>query len=258
LLGILVVLVSLSVTMSSQYPYRYKETIDDYNGTSREDEEAHEKLTAPPDFSGPTTHRYCTDVLCLFFLFMAWVVMTGLGVYAVYNGDYRLVLYPLDYQGNICGTDYEGVNMTDYPFLLYVNFFTGGVCVHECPSLQDGGASTADGLTDMQTLVTYGGIFQGPDAQLSADFVQIAPHYEANDTNDTQNYQCTIETCLGTTDTNSTDPAESWSSPGINEGYGFAYYIGDTFPLFQRCYLTQEVRKLSSQRKHVQEHLKSN
>jgi hypothetical protein len=110
--------------------------------------------------------------------------------------------------------------------------------------MQDGGASTADGLTDMQTLVTYGGIFQGPDAQLSADFVQIAPHYEANDTNDTQNYQCTIETCLGTTDTNSTDPAESWSSPGINEGYGFAYYIGDTFPLFQRCYLTQEVRKV--------------
>lgn len=54
--------------------------------------------------------------------------MTGLGIYAYREGDYRLILYPLDYAGNVCGTDY-GLDMTEYPYLYYVNDFAGGVCV---------------------------------------------------------------------------------------------------------------------------------
>ncbi|KAG7345808.1 plasma-membrane choline transporter family protein [Nitzschia inconspicua] len=229
----------------NDHHYRYKETIDDYNGDSRDDQEAHELLKAPADFDGPTRDRYCTDVLCLFFIVLAWIIMTGLGVYAVHNGDYRHVLYPLDYQGNICGTDYNGVDMVDYPYLLYVNFYTGGVCAAECPQLA---GETTDSLTDMQTLVTYGGIFQGPDAQLSEDFVQLSPHYQSMVTNTTTiddnrnlNFQCTMETCFGSVDTNNSfDPRQSWTSPGINQGFGMAYYVGDTYPLFQRCFLTKE------------------
>jgi hypothetical protein len=42
----------------------------------------------------------------LILLFAMWTAMTGIGIHAVTNGDYRLVVYPLDYDGNICGTDY--------------------------------------------------------------------------------------------------------------------------------------------------------
>ena len=88
-----------------------------------------EKLNAPPDFDGPISHRRCTDVLCTLLLFGMWISMTGLGIYAIQNGDYRLILYPLDYDGNVCGTDYGGINMTEFPYLYYVNDYSGGVCV---------------------------------------------------------------------------------------------------------------------------------
>lgn len=55
--------------------------------------------------------------------------MTGLGIYAMREGDYELILYPLDYQGNLCGTDHGKVDMTEFPYLYYVNDFAGGVCV---------------------------------------------------------------------------------------------------------------------------------
>lgn len=63
-----------------------------------------DKLVAPADFDGPTKERHCTDVLCLILIIVSWVVMSGIGAYAVMNGDTRLILYPLDYDGNICGT----------------------------------------------------------------------------------------------------------------------------------------------------------
>lgn len=68
------------------------------------DDEGNEKLVAPADFDGPTRTRHCTDVFCLLILIAAWVAMTGIGIYALREGDYRLVLHPLDYDGNICGT----------------------------------------------------------------------------------------------------------------------------------------------------------
>lgn len=58
-----------------------------------------------------------------------WLSMTGLGIYSYREGDYRLILYPLDYAGNVCGADYGNVDMTEYPYLYYVNDFSGGVCV---------------------------------------------------------------------------------------------------------------------------------
>ena len=69
---------------------------------TKHDDDGHmgEKLSAPPDFDGPTCHRRCTDVICTLLLWSMWISMTGLGIYAVRNGDYRLILYPLDYAGN--------------------------------------------------------------------------------------------------------------------------------------------------------------
>ncbi len=93
---------------------------------SFEDEES-VKLVAPADFYGPTQQRHCTT-LCGVMIFLMWAAMSVIGISACTNGDYRIVLYPLDYDGNICGTDYAA-NMTEYPYLLYVNSYTGGVCV---------------------------------------------------------------------------------------------------------------------------------
>ena len=73
-------------------------------GSDDDREEYGEKLTAPPDFDGPTEHRHCTDLLCLLLMLACWVAMTIIGIYSLAEGDYRLVLYPLDYDGNICGT----------------------------------------------------------------------------------------------------------------------------------------------------------
>ena len=53
----------------------------------------------------------------LVLLVVVWAAMTAIGIYAVSEGDYRLVVYPMDYDGNVCGTDFGGVDMTDYPFL---------------------------------------------------------------------------------------------------------------------------------------------
>jgi hypothetical protein len=66
-----------------------------------------------------------------------WLAMTAIGLYAVTEGDYRIVVYPMDYDGNVCDTDFGGVNMTEYPYLLYVNSFSGGVCVSDCPSVKE-------------------------------------------------------------------------------------------------------------------------
>ena len=65
------------------------------------DEDCGEPLIAPPDFNGPSSaKRHFTDVLCTLLLWIMWISMTGLGIYAIQNGDYRLILYPLDYAGN--------------------------------------------------------------------------------------------------------------------------------------------------------------
>jgi len=220
------------------------------------DDEAHDKLRAPADFNGPVEDRHCTDLLWLILLVLCWVGMTAVGAHAVANGDYRLVLYPLDYDGNVCGVDYNNRDMTEYPYLYYTNA-VGGVCVKECPSLE---GKTQDNVTDMYTLVTYTGVYQSTNglSSVPADFVQVADYsYTLNRTDtdtqninvggvdlgnvsvtliDTNDFQCTEDLCMG----NSLE--ESFKTTGINRRFGFAYYLGDSFPLLQRCFLTTEAR----------------
>ena len=188
-------------------------------GDDENEEYMGDKLVAPADFQGPSTkERKCTDLLCTLLVVVMWCVMTFVGVYAVRRGDYRVVLYPMDYSGNICGIDYNGTDMTSYPKLLYINNMAGGVCVKSCPS-----------ITDIYTLVTYDGVWQDPNnstaTNTTLDFVKMANYSSAANSKSCQTSQCT------------TDPTTSWTSSAINKGYGFAFYAVKTFSILgnTRC-----------------------
>eukprot|EP00559_Dactyliosolen_fragilissimus_P001904 CAMPEP_0184864728 /NCGR_PEP_ID=MMETSP0580-20130426/15932_1 /TAXON_ID=1118495 /ORGANISM="Dactyliosolen fragilissimus" /LENGTH=456 /DNA_ID=CAMNT_0027363639 /DNA_START=83 /DNA_END=1450 /DNA_ORIENTATION=- len=176
-----------------------------------------DKMKAPDGFDGPTDKRSYTDILFGILIVLMWGAMTGIGIYAFQKGDYRLVLYPLDYDGNICGTDFGEIDMTEYPLLVYVNSLGGGVCVKECPKVES--------LIDPRTLITYDGVYQGENATLSPDFISIADY-----TNATIRTTCDETNCT-------TDPSASWTSPGIRGGYGYAFYAVDTFEVLgTRCF----------------------
>lgn len=218
-------------------------------------EEDNEKLVRSADFDGPTKDRRCTDVLCIGLIFAMWGVMTGIGIYAMQEGDYRLVLYPMDYDGNVCGTDYGSIDMTEYPNLYYVNSFTGGVCVKDCPSVKlqddenatettdstsnattttadDSNSTTIDEETsriDIRTFITYGGVWQADGAWLDPNFLETANYTGSEDA-----LFCDEESCFPDSD----DPSASWSSRGVRRGFGYAYYAGDTYELLWRCYYT--------------------
>ena len=228
------------------------------------EEERDEKLVRSADFDGPTRHRHCTDVLCLGLIIVMWAVMTAIGIYAINEGDYRLVVFPMDYDGNVCGADFNGTDMTDFPNLYYVNSFTGGVCMSKCPSLKDALANvtvtavigsdgndtiaTGEGeddanvtttvvkgpSVDPRTFITYGGLWQAEGALLDPDFIQIADYSSSGDAQ-----FCNQETCFPDQD----DPSASWTSRGVRRGFGFAYYAGDTYELLWRCYYTTQAEK---------------
>jgi hypothetical protein len=133
--------------------------------------------------------------------------------------------------------------LCSYPYLYYTNAI-GGVCVKECPSLK---GMTADNLTDMHTLITYTGVYQTTSnmAEVPLAFVQVANYSytldePANATSltifDMNNFQCTDELCFGDSVT------DSFTTTGVNRGFGFAYYLADSYPIFQRCFLTAEAR----------------
>lgn len=197
-----------------------------------DDEDMGERLTTPlisekgtPDF---VSHRRCTDVLCTLLLVAMWVSMTLLGIYGVKHGDYRLLLYPLDYDGNICGMGVGAgdgaLDMTDYPYLYYVNDFSGGVCVKECPKL--------DNLTDPYTLVTYDGLFQADGATVNESVIAVADYSASN-----SSLACTDLLCYP-----NGNPESSFASFGVNKGKGFAYYALDTYEVLWRCIFRDDAK----------------
>eukprot|EP00804_Cyclotella_cryptica_P002570 CCRYP_010412-RA/>CCRYP_010412-RA protein AED:0.05 eAED:0.05 QI:226/1/1/1/0.83/0.71/7/1639/666 len=185
-----------------------------------------DKLT-PADFDGVTSHRHCTDVLCTILLWIMWLSMTGLGIYAMQEGDYRLILYPLDYQGNLCGTDYGKVDMTEFPYLYYVNDFAGGVCVKECPAIEE--------KVDPYTLLTYGGLYQPSDRSIvTSDQISIADYSNTNNT-----LVCTQELCYP----DPSDPKTAYTSYGVNKGQGFAWFALDTYEVLWRCVVRDDAKE---------------
>ena len=193
-------------------------------GRGGDDDDMGDKLVATPDFDGPTGKRHCTDILCSILLIASWIAMTALGIYAVHKGDYRIVLYPLDYDGNICGTNFAK-DMRDYPFLYYVNNYGGGVCIAECPALEN---KTVDNLTDVNSMITYGGLFLTANSEINAKIIQVGNYSGADDA-----MVCTQDLCIPTG-----DPVLSWNSTGVRKGYRFAYFVVDSYPILQRCTLT--------------------
>mmetsp|Transcript_37928 Transcript_37928/g.55919 ORF Transcript_37928/g.55919 Transcript_37928/m.55919 type:complete len:694 (+) Transcript_37928:61-2142(+) len=181
------------------------------------------RIRPPPDFSGPVKKRSCTDLFCALLVIGMWGAMTGLGIYASQHGDYRKAVYPLDYKGNICGTDLGEDDMTEYPKLVFVNSYGGGVCVKDCPKIPDP-------YVYSKTLVTYSGIWNVEDQENPftppEDFTLLFPDYSSAPSG----YQCTNEECYP--DGNVT---LSFTSDGINEGHGFAYYAVDTYEVLRRC-----------------------
>ncbi len=122
----------------------------------------------------------------------------------------------MDYDGNICGTDFGGTDMTNFSKIVYINSFGGGVCVKQCPSIEE--------LVDVHTLITYDGVYQETGSFLPANYVRVADYSNADG----------VQTCDATKC--NTDPLFSWTRAGILGGKSFAYYALDTIEVLNtRC-----------------------
>jgi len=185
-----------------------------------QEQEGMQKMQKPANFDGPVKNRKCTDILCSVMLFAMWTGMTYVGISAVTKGDYRVIINPMDYDGNICGIDDKGRDMTNYPKLVYVNNLAGGVCVKECPHFES--------LIDVHTFITYDGVWQGDKATLPENYVEVADY--------TYSENVLFKTCTDDLCPTDTDPEESFTSDGIKLGTGFATYAVSTFDTFGgRC-----------------------
>lgn len=85
--------------------------------------------------------RSCTDPLCILLIIAVWFAMTMVGFVVtgvidddrLEKGNPNRLLYPMDYEGNICGID-DGVK--DLPFGYYLPDRTA-VCTKKCPKSYD-------------------------------------------------------------------------------------------------------------------------
>lgn len=179
---------------------------------------------AAADFDGPVESRHCTDVLMLLLIIGMWVSMTAIGIQGAKQGDYRRIVYPMDYDGNICGTKYGAIDMTNYPYLYTVNAYGGGVCVKSCPFV----SSSIGSYTDIYTLVTYDGIYQATGSKLPANYISVADYSDVS-----SRLTCTQDMCYP-----NDDPEQSWTSKGVDRSFGFAYYAADSYEVLWRCFFT--------------------
>jgi len=209
-----------------------------------------DKLAAPPDFDGPTKNRKCTDVLCSLLILIMWIALSCLGFYSISNGNVEILLNPMDFDGNICGLDYNGVDMRNYSYLYTINYWHTGICLSECPSLEVYMNSTTNNTTtstttattitsDVRTLITYGGIHQLEGAILEPNFLHIPAYYLNTSNPDT--LRCELDNGNDICFPNQ-DVTQSWSSEGINKGKGFAYYVGESRPILNYCTITETAR----------------
>lgn len=93
----------------------------------------------------------------------------------------------------------------------------------ECPKLEN--------LTDPYTLVTYGGLYQTDGSYITSEQINIAD-YSGNDT-----LTCTDTLCYP-----NNDPEQSYTSIGVSQGKGYAYYAMDTDEVLWRCVFTDDAR----------------
>ena len=109
------------------------------------------------------------------------------------------------------------------------------MCVKECPKVRSP-------HVDLYTLITYSGLY---NPQLPIDDineteiinilendVEIADYSHSSSF---VNTTCNINKCFPMY-----NPITSWSSAGINEGYGYAFYIVDSKPYMNRCIVSED------------------
>lgn len=113
--------------------------------------------------------------------------------------------------------------MTDYPYLYYVNDYSGGVCVKKCPNL--------NGKADPYTLVTYDGLYQVYGSSVTDADISVA-NYSALSNN---TLVCTADLCYP-----DGDPERAYVSAGVSRGKGFSWFAVDTYELMWRCVFTDE------------------
>ncbi|XP_074655894.1 choline transporter-like protein 2 isoform X3 [Tubulanus polymorphus] len=98
-----------------------------------------------PTFKGPIKNRSCTDIICCLLFFVFILGLVAVAFLAFSRGDPKMLLYPTDSEGNICGTG----KFTDRPNLFFFDLLacarmgpavaingcpTPQVCVKSCPT----------------------------------------------------------------------------------------------------------------------------
>ena len=117
--------------------------VEDEEGGSNE--KYGKKKEYDPSFKGPIKDRGCTDVLCCLIFVGFLCGQTYISYLAFTTGDPNTVIYPTDYEGQICGTTSQVSNRTKLFFFDWLECFspvtvatlqcpTPKVCVHSCPS----------------------------------------------------------------------------------------------------------------------------
>ncbi|XP_067951394.1 choline transporter-like protein 2 isoform X2 [Watersipora subatra] len=139
--------------------------VEDSSAATKEGEETKygNSREYDPTFNGPIKKRGCTDVICCILFVICIAGMVVVGVLAYQNGDPKLLLYPSDSNGSLCGYgDY-----LDRPNLFFFDLVdcakvgpaivtngcpTKQICVTSCPTeywtwyVQYGLEQIADGL----------------------------------------------------------------------------------------------------------------
>eukprot|EP00761_Pharyngomonas_kirbyi_P011687 gb/GECH01011713.1/.p1 GENE.gb/GECH01011713.1/~~gb/GECH01011713.1/.p1 ORF type:complete len:675 (+),score=74.61 gb/GECH01011713.1/:1-2025(+) len=115
---------------------------------SRSNDDDHDPRYLPS--GGIESKRGCTDILCLILFVLFWIGMVIIAGFGFAMGDPTRLVYPSDYEGNLCGypNDGEGRNLTERPYLFYpIDFTQGldpgeiydakdmGICVMACPNV---------------------------------------------------------------------------------------------------------------------------
>ena len=68
-----------------------------------------------PSHHGPIKNRGCTDIICLLIFLAFCVGWAVIGIYGFANGDPRILIYPSDSDGKICGKE----DFVDKPNLFF-------------------------------------------------------------------------------------------------------------------------------------------
>ncbi|ELU15407.1 hypothetical protein CAPTEDRAFT_224558 [Capitella teleta] len=98
-----------------------------------------------PTFNGPIKNRSCTDVICCIMFLVFIVAFIIVGIWAFAMGDPRVLLYPSDSEGNICGYgDFENKPYVFFfdlldcaktgPAIIALGCPTPQICIEQCPS----------------------------------------------------------------------------------------------------------------------------